>query len=48
MLNGGYLIVVEAQVGKTEGHSICLRVLDGGLRGKSLDGGVMVEAVNHH
>jgi len=34
----GYPIVVGAQVGKPEGHSICLRVSDGGLRGKYLDG----------
>ncbi len=31
----GYPIVVGAQVGKPEGHSICLH---GGLRGKCLDG----------
>jgi hypothetical protein len=34
----GYPIVVGAQVEKPEGHSKCLRVLDGGLRGKCLDG----------
>ncbi len=34
----GYSIVVGAQVGKPGGHSICLHVLDGGLRGKCLDG----------
>jgi hypothetical protein len=34
----GYPIAVGAQVGKPGEHSICLRVLDGGLRGKRLDG----------
>jgi hypothetical protein len=34
----GYPIVVGAQVGKPEGHSICLHVLDSGLHGKCLDG----------
>ncbi len=34
----GYPIVVGAQVGKPGGYSICLRVLDGGLRGRCLDG----------
>ena len=34
----GYPIVVGAQVGKLEGHSIYLHVLDSGLRDKCLDG----------
>ena len=33
-----YPIVMGAQLGKPEGRSICLRVLDGGLRGRCLDG----------
>ncbi len=33
-----YPIVVGAQVGKLVGHSICLRVWNGGLRGRCLDG----------
>ncbi len=34
----GYPIVVGAQVGKLVGHSICLHVWNGGLRGRCLDG----------
>ena len=34
----GYPIVVGAQVGKLVGHSICLRVWNGGLCGRFLDG----------
>ncbi len=34
----GCPIVEGAQVGKPGGYSICLRVLDGGLCGRCLDG----------
>jgi hypothetical protein len=32
------IVVVGAQVGKPVGHSICLHVWNGGLRGRCLDG----------
>ncbi len=34
----GYLIVVGAQVGNPVGHSICMRVWNGGLHGRCQDG----------